>query len=201
MTASRLIAAFIALVALIGVGWQFQLNGTIAQPLPWAPRAWGMLRYFTIITNVLTVIVMARVALGRPASANLAVTLTLSIIMVGLIYRLLLAPAEPKAAPDWYPDFLMHIAVPVLVPLWWLAFADKTLRLADIWIWLSLPAVYCIYALARGWITASYPYFFFDIGRFGLPKVLLFCAGLVAVFAICALALRLVARLMTRRSA
>lgn len=200
MTANRLFAALIAALALIGLGWQFHLNGSNPDQANWGLRAWAMARYFTILTNLLVAGLMLWVALGRRASANWAVALTLSIIMVGLIYRLLLAPETPKAAPDWYPDFLMHVAVPVLMPLWWLGFADKGLRLAAMPLWLALPAVYCLYALTRGWIVGSYPYFFFDIGRFGLARVVLYCAGLVVVFALCGLVLWGVARLV-RRSA
>jgi hypothetical protein len=200
MTASRLLAALIALAALGGVLWQFQINGTIAEPLPWGPRAWGMLRYYTNITNVLVGLLMLSVALGRPARTNEVATLTLSIIMVGIIYRLLLAPEVPKAAPDWYPDFLVHVAVPVLMPLWWLAFGPRDLRLRALPIWLGLPALYCLYALIRGGVDRTYPYFFLDVGRFGLPTVLLYCTGLVAVFAVCGLVLWAVARVI-RRSA
>ncbi len=201
MTAARLTAFLIAALALTGVGWQFHLNGYKPDLEPWLARGWGMLRYFTIISNLLVAGFMLQVALGRPSRANVAMTLTLSIIMVGIIYRLLLAPEVPLQSPDWYPDFLMHVVVPVAVPLWWLAFADKRLELRALPLWLSLPAVYCVYALIRGVIGGKYPYFFLDVGRFGLPTVLLFCVGLVAVFAVCGVVLWAVARLMTRRSA
>lgn len=200
MNASRNLAAFITVLALIGVGWQFHLNGTIAEPEPWLPRIWGMARYYTYIANIMVILALGRIALGRTANTNQMTAITLSIIMVGIIYRLLLAPAEPKAAPDWYPDFLMHVAVPVLVPLWWLAFCDKTLHLKALPLWLIPPALYCLYSLIRGWIAGSYPYFFFDIGQFGLTQVVLNCVGLVVVFALCGLVLWGVARLM-RRSA
>lgn len=201
MSTKRILAAGLSILALTGLIWQFQLNGSKPDLADWGPRAWDMLRYFTILTNLLVALLMAKVALGRPIGANTAVTITLSIIMVGIIYRLLLAPEVPLQSPNWYPDFLMHVAVPVLMPLWWLAYGDKPLRLSAMPLWLGLPAAYCAYALVRGWLTASYPYFFFDIGRFGLGTVLLYCAGLVAVFALCGLALWLVARLVTRRLA
>ena len=104
MTAHRITAALIALAALIGVGWQFQLNGSKPDMAPWLDRAWDMLRYFTIITNLLVVALFGGVALGRKAGANAMLTITLSIIMVGIIYRLLLAPEVPLQVPNWYPD-------------------------------------------------------------------------------------------------
>jgi hypothetical protein len=198
MTLARFFAAFLALLAAIGVGWQFQLNGTIDQPLPPLARAWDMLRYFTIITNLLVVVVLGRIAIGAPARTNAVATVTLSIIMVGVVYRLLLAPAEPKPAPDFYPDFLMHVAVPVLVPLWWLAFGPHDLRLRGLWVWLSLPMAYLAYAMLRGGVTGKYPYFFLDFSKTPAQVVLVYCAGLVAAFAAAGALLYLVSRLRER---
>lgn len=200
MTApARLCAALIAVLGLVGLAWQFHLQGDTPDLVPWGARAWHMARYYTHLTNLLLALYLARVALTGISGANGAMTLTLSILMVGIIYRLLLAPAEPLAAPNWYPDFILHVAIPVLMALWWLTFADKTLRLAALPIWLSLPALYCAYALIRGTIAGSYPYFFFDIGRFGVGQVLVYCAGLVAVFALCGLCLWATGRAMSRR--
>lgn len=199
MTLARLTAAFIAALAALGVAWQFQIDGTIAEPLPWLDRAWNMLRYFTIITNLLVAFTLARAALGQRVSPNLAATITLSIVMVGVVYRLLLAPAEPKPAPDYYPDFLMHVAVPVLVPLWWAAFADRNLSLKGLVTWLSLPAAYLIYALIRGALTGRYPYFFLDLQKSGPSVVLIYSLSLIAAFALAGLLLYLVSRILPRR--
>lgn len=199
MTLARLTAALIAALAALGVAWQFHLDGTVADPLPWLARGWNMLRYFTIITNLLVALTLARAALGRRVSPNLAATITLSIVMVGVVYRLLLAPAEPKPAPDFYPDFLMHVAVPVLVPLWWAAFADRNLSLKGLVTWLSLPAAYQIYALIRGALTGRYPYFFLDLQKSGPSVVLIYSLSLIAAFALAGLLLYLVSRILPRR--
>lgn len=199
MTLSRLTAALIAALALLGVAWQFQLNGTIEQPLPLLPRAWDMARYFTNITNLLVAFVLARAALGRSPGPDLAATITLSIVMVGLVYRLLLAPAEPKPAPDFYPDFLVHVVVPLAVPLWWAVFANRNLRLGHLPYWLSLPAAYVVYAIIRGMVSGRYPYFFLDIGKTGLAMVLAWCLALIAAFAVVGGLLYLASRILPRR--
>ncbi len=192
----RLFAIGIAALALIGLGWQFHINGaTIPE---WGPRAWLMAFYFTNITNVLVALHMVSVAAGRKTASDFSSTITLSIIMVGIIYRLLLAPEIPKPAPEWYPDFFVHVAVPILTTIWWIIWAPKDLRLSRLPIWLILPAVYCGYALIRGFIQGSYPYFFFDIGKFGLGAVLGNCVGLVFVFGLCGLSLWIAARLLRR---
>jgi hypothetical protein len=99
-----------------------------------------MAMYFTNITNALIGIHMLCVVFGKTVDKNFSATVTLSIIMVGIIYKVLLAPEVPKQSPDWYPDFFVHVAVPVLTTLWWLIWGDKTLRIAHLPIWLSLPA-------------------------------------------------------------
>ena len=192
----RPFALVIAALALIGLGWQFHINGATVPD--WGPRAWLMAFYFTNITNLLVAGHMLWVAFGRKTAPDFSTSITLSIIMVGIIYRLLLAPEVPKPAPEWYPDFFVHVAVPILTAIWWIIWADKDLRLKSLPIWLILPAAYCAYALIRGAFQGSYPYFFFDIGQFGLGTVLINCVGLVFVFGLCGLALWLIARLIRR---
>jgi hypothetical protein len=182
--------------ALIGLGWQFQINGATVPE--WGPRAWLMAFYFTNITNLLVALHMLLVASGRKPEPNFSSTITLCIIMVGMVYRLLLAPEVPKPAPDWYPDFFVHVAVPFLTTAWWVVWGPKDLSLKSLPIWLILPAAYCAYALIRGWVQGSYPYFFVDITELGLGTVLVNCVGLVFVFGLCGTGLWLVARLLRR---
>jgi len=192
----RPFALVIAALALIGLGWQFHINGATVPD--WGPRAWLMAFYFTNITNLLVALHMVSVATGRKTASDFSTSITLSIIMVGIIYRLLLAPEVPKAAPEWYPDFFVHVAVPILTTIWWLIWAPKDLRLKSLPIWLILPAAYCAYALVRGFVQGSYPYFFFDIGKLGLSAVLINCVGLVFVFGLCGVALWGAAHLIRR---
>lgn len=192
----RPFALVIAALALLGLGWQFHINGATVPA--WGDRAWLMAFYFTNITNVLVAVHMLSLALGRKPDSDFSTSITLSIIMVGIIYRLLLAPEVPKPAPEWYPDFFVHVAVPILTTIWWGVWAAKDLRIRALPIWLILPAAYCAYALIRGAIQGSYPYFFFDIGKFGLGTVLINCLGLVFVFGLCGVVLWLAARLIRR---
>ena len=196
MNSQRILALVTAALALIGLGWQFQINGATVPA--WGPRAWLMAFYFTNITNVLVAAHMLVIASGRKNSTAFSITITLNIIMVGIIYRLLLAPEIPKPAPEWYPDFFVHVAVPVLTTLWWLIWGPKDFRLSALPVWLAYPAAYCGYALIRGSVQGSYPYFFFDIGQFGLTAVLLNCVGLVLVFGICGALLWLLAQLVRK---
>lgn len=201
MTARRLTALLIALVAIAALWGQFVINGSKPGLEHWGWRLWGLMRFFTILTNALVVAQMGLVALRGRVSADLEATACLNIAMVGIIYHTLLAPETPFTGADWYTDFAFHTLVPVLVPLWFAAFGQNDLRLSRLPLWLIWPLVYCIYAMIRGQVTGIYPYFFVDVAQFGLPRILLNIAGLVAVFALAGLMLWVLARALNRRSA
>ncbi len=183
MTPRHLAALILVLAVLASLGGQFALNGAKPGLEPWGIRAWDLLRYFTILTCGLVGVLMTREALGHRVAANWHASATLSIIMVGVIFQLVLAPPEPLSGIDWWPDFGFHAAIPVLTTLWWGLWAPKPLVLKALPIWLLWPFGYCFYGLIRGAIGGQYPYFFLDVAEFGPAQVALNIVGLVAVFA------------------
>ena len=189
MTTSRLTALCLALIVAAALIGQFILNGALPEVQNWGLRIWGLMRYFTILTNGLVAVVMIRHALGRPVSADLHMTAALAIAMVGVIYQTLLVPPVPLTGAAWWTDFAFHAAVPLLAVLWWWAFAPKPARLASLPRWLLWPLGYCIYILIRGGIEGRYPYFFIDVGQFGLGRVLANVAGFVVVFGVAGVAM------------
>jgi len=124
----------------------------------------------------------------------------MNIAMVGVIYQILLAPPEPMTGIDWWPDFGFHVAIPIMTVLWWGVWAPKPLALAALPIWLIWPTAYCGYALVRGGIEGKYPYFFFDIAKFGPAQVAINVAGLVLVFAGAGLVVWVLARILPQQS-
>ena len=201
MTARRLTALLITVVVVAALWGQFVINGAKPGLEPWGWRLWGLMRFFTILTNALVAVQMGQVALRGRAPADLEAAACLNIAMVGIIYHTLLVPETPFTGADWFTDFTFHTAVPVLVPLWFLAFGQKDLRLSHLPLWLIWPLVYCIFAMIRGAVTGVYPYFFVDVGHYGLARILLNITGLVLVFALAALVLWALARALHRRSA
>lgn len=107
MTASpqnrRLFAAAITLVTWIGLGTQLYASYASAGTLP--ETLWVMLRYFTVIVNLFVAIMFTAIALGRPHIAspfNLA-GVTISILLVGIVYNLLLRGCSNSAAAQKSP--------------------------------------------------------------------------------------------------
>ncbi|GAB4273511.1 MAG: hypothetical protein Kow0013_27430 [Pararhodobacter sp.] len=194
---ARATAATLAAIAFASVLGQWALNTLQPDGSGWGAELWAMLRYFTILTNILTGVVLTRVALGRPPTAGVLAGTLLSIVMVGAVYHALLAPETPLDGLRWWTDFGFHTVVPVGTALWWLTFAPKALRIVQLPYWLLWPLGYCVYALARGALDGRYPYFFLDLDRFGTAYVAGYIAGLVAAFALVGLILWLIARLLS----
>jgi hypothetical protein len=143
-----------------------------------------MLRYFTVLTNLLVAVVMSLIALGVRVPPFVTGGTTLAIVLVGVVFFLLLRGLLELSGGAALADLLMHKVTPVLVPLWWLAFAEKGgLRRRDPLLWALYPLAYFAYALARGSAEGRYAYPFIDLGSLGWAAValngLLIAAGFV----------------------
>lgn len=170
MTA-RMAAAIVALVALAGLVVQFA--ATLDQTGSVAGTLWTLLRYFTVLTNLLVALAFGWVAIGgRPHPRRLAGVM-LAILLVGIIYGLLLRGLLTLSGGALLADTLLHKVTPVLVPLWWIAFAVRgQLRWRDPWGWMLFPALYLPYALLRGMVEGRYAYPFIDVAKIGIGTVL-----------------------------
>ncbi len=155
---------------------------------------WLMAGYFTVLTNLLVVAVMARAAMGALIPARLAGAMTLSILMVGAVYHLILARLWQPEGAAWWADQGLHTAVPLLTFGWWLAFARNSTDWADLPAWLVWPALYLVYALLRGGQTGFWPYPFLDADVLGWPMVAANIVAMLAAFALLGAALIVLAR-------
>ena len=179
---ARLTAALIAIAAL-GAMAPPVMNG-LARGEGLGELVWGLLRFFTILTNLLVGTVFARLAWrGRDAvSPVVQGGLMLAIVLVGLVYNFVL---EPMPQRNWWSalgDDMHHFWVPLAVPLWWLAFAPhRVLRWRDPLLWALYPLAYSAYAITRSMIEGgAVPYFFMDVAALGWPRAL-FNMGAIAL--------------------
>ncbi|NKX42996.1 Pr6Pr family membrane protein [Roseicyclus persicicus] len=177
---ARRTALLIALLAAVSVGAQFlHLKAVRAEP-PLA-TALEMARYFTILTHLLVAVtfgVISRPIRGGVSGAWLA-ALTLSMVMVGLVYHLLLSHLIDFTGLGWWADHGLHTAGPLAIAFWWLVHAPKRrLEYPDLPIFALWPAVYCAYVLARGSVDGVYPYPFLDLTTLGREAVAVNLAGL-----------------------
>jgi hypothetical protein len=168
---ARIAAALVALIAWVGLGTQLQaslalLDGALPAAL------WAMLFYFTIIANLLVALGFTAIALGRPPAPFWLGGLVLAIVLVGVVYNTVLAGMIELSGGAALADFLNHTLTPILVPVWWLAFAKKgALRWRAPFAWALLPLAYFAYGLLRAGPEGKYPYPFMDVGKLGWGQV------------------------------
>jgi hypothetical protein len=185
---ARFFALLVALVAWAGLA--VQLQASIGLTGSAGAAAWAMLRYFTVLTNLLVALLFLSVALRGRASPFAVGGATMAILLVGIVFALLLNGLLELSGGALLADLLMHRATPVLAPLWWLIFMPKGgLKPRDPFIWMLYPLAYFAYALARAGLDGLYPYPFMDAGRIGWLQTGLNAVEVAAGFLVAGLAL------------
>jgi hypothetical protein len=174
--ASRLasaLAALLCLTALLGLVVQFEAQlGRMPDPLA---ALWALLRFFTILANLLVVVVFGWAAFAKTPPILLNGVI-LSMMLVGIVYVLLLSDTPLATSGDRIANALLHYATPLLALIYWLARAPH----GDLgWRaplgWAAFPVAYVLYALARGTADGRYPYPFLDAAKLGGAQVLVNC--------------------------
>ncbi|MFN4057713.1 MAG: Pr6Pr family membrane protein [Roseinatronobacter sp.] len=162
---------------------------------------WRLSGAFTILTNTLVAVTMLRVAImGRRASFGWMSMLTMSIIMVGVVYHALLADLRILTGLAWWADQGLHTLVPVAMAWFWLMeVARVDPRTGRPWLWLLWPMGFLVYALVRGRMTGRYVYPFLNVERIGWDGVALYVLGIGAIFAALAFGMAALGRRMPRR--
>ncbi len=193
----RLAATVLALVAWAGLAAQF--SATFSAGYSVGETLWILLRYFTILTNLVVAATMTTIALGRTVSPQWIGGVTLAILLVGIIDATLLSGMPQLSGAAGLADILLHKVTPLLVPAWWLAFAPKgRLGPRDPVLWALAPMAYFTYALVRGRIDGKYAYSFIDVAQHGWPPVLLTAILIASAFVAAGFALLLLDRRLGR---
>ena len=127
--------------------------------------------------------------------------ITMSMIMVGLVYHTILAHNFTFSGLRWWVDMALHSILPALMLWFWLMETSRNDPRGGqpLW-WLSWPAAFAVYALLRGALTGRYPYPFLNLDTLGAGTVALNMAGLLAAFAAIAYALNAIGRVMPLRA-
>lgn len=162
---ARFAALVTAVLALVSLTLRFLV--ILDQTGGLGPALWHMLRYFTILTNAMVILVFgAMAATGRSAADWLLAGLVLWIGAVAVIYQWLLSPLWEPQGINYLADRGLHFAVPIAVLLWWVAFASRArLTFLHPLFWLGWPVLYLIYVLIRSAWDGEYPYPFLDPAR------------------------------------
>ena len=179
---ARAAAALIALACWVGIALQFWAS-YVFRHHDLVLTLWTLARFFTIISNVALAVTMTAMALGRRVSPLILGGLTLAILLVGVVYRTLLAGLHPLQGLPLIANYLLHDVSPIAMAVYWLLFVPRArLRWSAPWWWVLFPGAYLVYALARGQIDHHYPYPFIDVGKLGWMQVGLNAGGIALAF-------------------
>lgn len=173
----------LALVALLAgvfaLGLQFALTlATVHRQGFGAERAlWIYLGYFTILTNALGALSLARLAAGHRdglfARDEDITAIAASLLIVGLVYNLVLRQTWHPTGWAEVTDELLHVAMPLLyLATWWVAGRGQAVSRSRLLAWMAYPVAYLAYALGRAALDGRYPYPFLDVATLGWVRVM-----------------------------
>ena len=162
-----IVAGIVAVVAWAALALQLGLDishmGARGEPL--AVTIWRFFGFFTILANLAVAIVASAMVIrpdGPLAGPRVRLATATAIALVGIVYSLLLRRYWQPTGWYAFADHALHDVVPPSFLLAWLLWEHGSLRWRDV-VWAAVPpAVYFIYALARGAFDSWYPYWFLD---------------------------------------
>ncbi|MCW2784368.1 MAG: hypothetical protein JWP74_885 [Marmoricola sp.] len=153
--------------------------------------------YLTIWSNVLVAATTLTLALGVDRDSRIWRALRLDAVVIcfggGVVHFFLLRPLLNLHGWDLVADKLLHLVVPLLALIGWLAFGPRRrASTADLVPFLVVPVFWLAYTLVRGSFVNWYPYPFLDVGEHGYGIVALYSAGVsVLMLSLAAGAVRL----------
>lgn len=186
----HLLTAVVALAALVLQLVLVVRGGRVLEEVrpPSTPlRVLRFFAYFTVQSNLLVLVSTAGLVVepdrcwrGSRALRTAAVT---GITVTGLVHWFLLRPLLHLHGADLLADRLLHLAVPILAVVGWLAFgprphtATKPSLVATAW-----PLAWLVETLVVGGATGWYPYPFLDHRQHSWTHVLVVCAGIFVLW-------------------
>ncbi|KRF34852.1 Pr6Pr family membrane protein [Nocardioides sp. Soil805] len=143
--------------------------------------------YFTILSNILVAVVTWTLALARDGDDTgwrvLRLTSLVGITVTGVVHWFLLRPILDLSGADYLADKLLHVVVPLLAVVGWVAFGPRgRVRGRDVLAALVFPVAWLAYTLVRGAVTGFYPYPFLDVDDQGYAAVAVACLGIAVLF-------------------
>ena len=153
-------------------------------------RAANFFSYFTVLSNLLLVVTFAALAVRpeldrSPRFLVLRGTAALAMIITGLVYAVLLAPAAADVDVNLkWVDVVVHTIAPILALVDWLADPPPRRPWPIAATWLIFPLVWLPYTIIRGPIVDWYPYPFLDPDLESAGSIVVTCLGITVVFAL-----------------
>lgn len=182
---TALVAGFAVVLQLVLV-WQGHAVLDETNPPGLGTRVIRFASYLTIWSNVLVFSTAALLALDPARNGQVWRALRLNAVVIcfggGIVHFFFLRPLLDLDGADLLADKLLHVVVPLMAVIGWLAFGPRgQATRADLLPFLALPVVWLVYTLVRGEVVDWYPYPFIDVDEHGYAVVAANCVGVAAV--------------------
>ncbi len=140
--------------------------------------AFKFLHYFTYLSNVIAVVVLVLLLIGK-CKRSFFMHATVYITVTFLIYGLLLSPGLSK---ENFESLVLHFILPMYLIIDFLLLSPaKRISYTAAFTGLVVPLGYFLYILVYGLIRGSYPYFFVDVAQIGYVQVLINSVAIAAL--------------------
>ena len=184
--ATAAVATFAVVFQLVLV-WQGHAVLDETDPPSLGERLIRFVGYFTVLANIMIAWMAWTIALGRDRDTaswrTLRLTSLVAITVTGLVHWFLLRPLLDLTGADYLADKLLHVAVPLLAVVGWVAFGPRgRVQWRDVVASPVFPIAWLVYTLVRGAITDFYPYPFLDADAEGYAAVSVACVGIAVLF-------------------
>ena len=204
---ARLYRAIAALIVWFALGLQYGLMLGGDTEMGAGELTLNFFSYFTILSNIPVALALTAPAVApnsrpgrRSLSESVRAAVTMYIVVVGVVYHFLLAPTWNPQGWSLVANNLLHYVMPIAFAADWLVFTPKgRLRWVDPARWLAVVLVYGGWTLLHGELSGWWPYWFTDVDKLGLARVMLYFAGLLVFFLIVGLIVVAVDRTFGRR--
>jgi len=189
---TAVVAAF-ALVAQVVLTVTGSATLVEVDPPGLAERLFHLVSYFTILSNLLVLVTTLAAArdphVDGPVWRVLRLDGVVAITITGVVHWFLLRPLSDLAGWSYAVDKLLHVVVPLLTVVGWVAFGPRR-RVTGRVVLLALiyPFAWLFYTLGVGAVSGWYPYPFLDVGESGPAAVAVAALGIALfLFALSAL--------------
>ena len=167
----------------------------------------SFLSYFTVLSNTLAAMVLTAAASRHPGRLArwfrlpwVAGGVTVSIVLVGITYSLLLRNLWDPQGAQWLANEILHDVMPPLFLVYWLACVRKgQLGWRHLPLWAVYPVLYFGWVLIRGASLKVYPYPFVNVVELGYGQVVINALGILFGFLLLGGALLWLDRRLGRR--
>jgi hypothetical protein len=182
------VVALVLQLVLILLGQNILDSSSVTSGLPEQVRRY--FSYFTIQSNLLVAIAMFMVISGRTGTQLFRVLRLASLVgitVTGVVAAVALPPSPNYTTANLICDRLLHIVVPVLTFVGWIAFGPRGfVTRGDLLPSLIWPIAWLVSTLALAPLTRWYPYPFLNVDVIGWGRVLVNSAGIALLFLVLA---------------